>query len=247
NRRAGRRLRDDSGVEFGKHSAGGAPARGRDRARTAARGGFIGTYTILKQSCVLADALREGNPTDARTAAGLYALVATVMCRSWLVFYHCLRNSSHLVHSDSEERFFHHERKRAVAGIILWSRPAQVRVGLVPGSSHEQPLWRPSTTARQAPRSLTVPELLETLAAPGAPAQAPAHLAEPDAVLHLSQCVAGAAERKAMEAELALRANCCGLVRDHPRDRGGLRRGQRAKPARWAGPCAVGSNPEPKD
>ncbi|MEO7195930.1 MAG: hypothetical protein ABIZ05_14135 [Pseudonocardiaceae bacterium] len=62
-------------------------------------------------------------------------------------------------------------------------------------------------TARQAPQPLTVPQLLETLAALGAPAQVPEHLAEPDAVLHLSHGRVGAAERKAMEAELALRAN----------------------------------------
>lgn len=62
-------------------------------------------------------------------------------------------------------------------------------------------------SAQQAPRPLTVPELLEALAVLGAPAQVPAHLEEPDAVLHLSHGLVGAAERKAMEAELALRAN----------------------------------------
>ncbi|MGH3700579.1 MAG: hypothetical protein ACRDQY_14135 [Pseudonocardiaceae bacterium] len=62
-------------------------------------------------------------------------------------------------------------------------------------------------TARQALQQLTVPELLETLAALGTAGQVPAHLAEPDAVLHLSHGLVGAAERKAMAAELALRAN----------------------------------------
>lgn len=63
------------------------------------------------------------------------------------------------------------------------------------------------TTQQQAPQPLTVPELLEVLAALGAPAVVPAHLDADDAVLHLSHGMVGAAERKAMEAEVAVRAN----------------------------------------
>jgi hypothetical protein len=62
-------------------------------------------------------------------------------------------------------------------------------------------------TAQQAPQPLTVPELLEVLATLGAPATVPADLDDADAVLHLSHGLVGAAERKAMEAELAVRAN----------------------------------------
>jgi hypothetical protein len=61
-------------------------------------------------------------------------------------------------------------------------------------------------TAPQAPQPLTVPELLSALAALGAPAEVPASLSEADAVLHLSHGLVGAAERKAMEVELAVRA-----------------------------------------
>ena len=61
-------------------------------------------------------------------------------------------------------------------------------------------------TTHQAPQPLTVPELLQALAALGAPAEPPAHLDNADAVLHLSHGLVGAAERKAMEAELAVRA-----------------------------------------
>jgi hypothetical protein len=64
---------------------------------------------------------------------------------------------------------------------------------------------RPS--AQQAPQPLTVPEPLEALAALGAPATLPTHLDDADAVLHLSHGLVGTAERKAMEAELAVRAN----------------------------------------
>lgn len=62
-------------------------------------------------------------------------------------------------------------------------------------------------TAQQAPQPLTVPELLEVLAALGTPATVPAHLDDADAVLHLSHGLVGAVERKAMEAEPAVRAN----------------------------------------
>jgi hypothetical protein len=62
-------------------------------------------------------------------------------------------------------------------------------------------------TEHPAPQPLTVPELLEALAALGAPAEVPAYLEEPDVVLHLSHGLVGAAERKAMEAELAVRAD----------------------------------------
>lgn len=62
-------------------------------------------------------------------------------------------------------------------------------------------------TAQQAPQPLTVPELLEVLVALGAPATVPANLDDADAVLHLSHGLVGAAERKAMEAGLAVRVN----------------------------------------
>ncbi|PZS40374.1 MAG: hypothetical protein DLM62_03240 [Pseudonocardiales bacterium] len=62
-------------------------------------------------------------------------------------------------------------------------------------------------TAHPSPQPLTVPELLEALAAFGAPAEVPAFLAEPDAVLRLSHGLVGVVERKAMEAELAVRAD----------------------------------------
>lgn len=63
------------------------------------------------------------------------------------------------------------------------------------------------TAQQQVPQPLTVPELLQALAVLGAPADVPAHLDGADAVLHLSHGLVGAAERKAMEAELAVRAN----------------------------------------
>ena len=83
---------------------------------------LLTTVLLPFPTAVLSDALAEGNPTDARTAAALYALVAAAMCCSWLVFYHHLRGSPHLVHDDAAgERFFHHERKRAVAGIVIYT------------------------------------------------------------------------------------------------------------------------------
>ena len=61
-------------------------------------------------------------------------------------------------------------------------------------------------TQQHAPQPLTVPELLEVLSALGAQAEVPGHLNDADAVLHLSHGLVGAAERKAIEAELAVRA-----------------------------------------
>lgn len=61
-------------------------------------------------------------------------------------------------------------------------------------------------TEQHAPQPLTVPELLEVLSALGAQAEVPGHLDDADAVLCLSHGLVGAAERKAMEAELAVRA-----------------------------------------
>jgi uncharacterized membrane protein len=110
------------GVIWINHHAAFRRIRYLDRALSWANLGILLTTVLLPfPTAVLADALREENPTDARTAAALYALVAALMCLSWLVFYHYLHSSSHLVHSDIEERFFHHERKRAVAGIILYA------------------------------------------------------------------------------------------------------------------------------
>lgn len=62
-------------------------------------------------------------------------------------------------------------------------------------------------TSSSAPQPLTVPELLQALTALGAPAEVPPAVPESEAVLHLSYGLVGAAERKAMEAEFAARAD----------------------------------------
>ena len=65
-------------------------------------------------------------------------------------------------------------------------------------------------TTQPAPQPLTVPELLKLLAALDAPAEIPAHPHDAETVLRYSHRLVGAAERKAMEAELAMRATGAG-------------------------------------
>jgi hypothetical protein len=43
-----------------------------------------------------------------------------LLCASWLVFFHYLARHGELVFESVHERFFHEERIRALAGLILY-------------------------------------------------------------------------------------------------------------------------------
>jgi hypothetical protein len=57
--------------------------------------------------------VQHGNLADARTAVGLYALIGTLLCVSWLAFFHSLSRHPQLIEKDVEEGFFNRECARA--------------------------------------------------------------------------------------------------------------------------------------
>ncbi|MGH8884628.1 MAG: TMEM175 family protein [Egibacteraceae bacterium] len=72
-------------------------------------------------TAVLSTTLQRPDVADARTAVALYALVAAVMCVSWLVFFCYLGRRPHLVEDDVEDGFFRKERVRAWVGVVLYA------------------------------------------------------------------------------------------------------------------------------
>lgn len=92
-----------------------------DRGLHWANVGVLFTTALLPfATAVIADAVQKGNPSDARTAVGLYALVGALLCVSWLWLFHRLHTNPHLIESHVEEGFFQQERTRAWVGVALY-------------------------------------------------------------------------------------------------------------------------------
>jgi uncharacterized membrane protein len=72
-------------------------------------------------TAVLAEALREGNPTDQRVAVALYALVAGLMSAAWIRVFPYLRDHPQLVDPETDLAYFHAQRIRPWIGVILYT------------------------------------------------------------------------------------------------------------------------------
>jgi uncharacterized membrane protein len=83
-------------------------------------------------TAMMSEALREGNPADARTAIGIYALGSVLMCVSWLLFFHHLTRHRELVEPHVHERFFHGERTRAWVGTALYVLGGALGLAVLP-------------------------------------------------------------------------------------------------------------------
>ncbi|GAB3887714.1 TMEM175 family protein [Kibdelosporangium lantanae] len=69
---------------------------------------------------IVASALAEDNEFDARVAAGLYTLVGSMLCLSFLWFFHVVGRHPDLLRADVEKDYFPNERIRAVVGAVVY-------------------------------------------------------------------------------------------------------------------------------
>lgn len=98
------------------------------RIRTVDRGlhatnlfGLGATAALSFPTGVVSDALQEDvSGQDSRTAVVLYALVAGVMCTSWLLFYNHLRRRPSLLDPDVEPSYVRHGQVRSAVGIAAY-------------------------------------------------------------------------------------------------------------------------------
>jgi TMEM175 potassium channel family protein len=97
------------------------------RIRYVDRGLHVGNLGILFTTAVLpfptevlATAVQEGDPLDARVAVAFYAIAATLMCSSWLLFFTHLCRSGHLAREGVGAAYFRLERFRATVGVVLY-------------------------------------------------------------------------------------------------------------------------------
>ena len=72
-------------------------------------------------TAVMAEAIGGGNLADEQTAVGLYALIGTVLCVSWLLFFHYLSRHPEVLQREDDDVFFANERLRAVVGAALYA------------------------------------------------------------------------------------------------------------------------------
>lgn len=80
------------------------------------------TAAIPFPTGVLADALREDvSGTDSRVAVLLYAGIATAMCLSWALLFHCLGRHSELLHTDVEPEFTRDGVVRSFCGVVIYA------------------------------------------------------------------------------------------------------------------------------
>ncbi|MEU4475570.1 TMEM175 family protein [Micromonospora sp. NPDC023888] len=69
---------------------------------------------------VVSHALQEHNNADQRVAIAFYALISALLCATWLAFYHYLARNPDLLKDQVKGSFFHVERFRALAGVVLY-------------------------------------------------------------------------------------------------------------------------------
>jgi uncharacterized membrane protein len=83
--------------------------------------GLLFTTALLPfPTAVVADAIEAGEPADARTAVVLYAVIGSLLCVSWLVFFIYLASHPELAEDGIEQRFFERECSRPLVGLLLY-------------------------------------------------------------------------------------------------------------------------------
>jgi TMEM175 potassium channel family protein len=97
------------------------------RIRYVDRGVHVGNLAILFTTAVLpfptevvATAVQEGDPFDARIAVAFYAIAAALMCSSWLLLFWHVARREHLIHEEVDSAFFEYEQIRAAVGVGLY-------------------------------------------------------------------------------------------------------------------------------
>jgi uncharacterized membrane protein len=70
-------------------------------------------------TAVVAGAVGAGDRADEQIAVGLYAVIGTLTCLSWLLIFHYLSRHPEVLRHEDDNAFFATERVRAVVGAVL--------------------------------------------------------------------------------------------------------------------------------
>ncbi|MET8090277.1 TMEM175 family protein [Micromonospora sp. NPDC005220] len=81
---------------------------------------LFSTALLPFPTAVVSHALQEHDNADQRVAVAFYALIGAVLCATWLAFYHYLAKNPDLLKNQAKSGFFHVERFRALAGVVLY-------------------------------------------------------------------------------------------------------------------------------
>jgi len=72
-------------------------------------------------TAVIADALREGNAADSKTAAALYALTLSLNGVAWFCFFQYVQRRPRLLRRESDAGFLRIDGRRATVGIVSYA------------------------------------------------------------------------------------------------------------------------------
>lgn len=104
------------------HKAAFARIRVMNRGLHWANFGVLATTALLPfPTSVVAEAIENGNRTDARVAVALYALIGALLSASWWLFFHYLARHPELTEHHVDDAFFGRERHRAEAGVLAYT------------------------------------------------------------------------------------------------------------------------------
>lgn len=110
------------GVVWLNHKAVFTRIRAMDSGLHWANLGVLFTTALLPfPTAVMANAIEVSHPEDERTAVGLYSMIGTLLCVSWLVFFHYLSRHPELIEEHVSPGFFSGERIRAGIGVVLYA------------------------------------------------------------------------------------------------------------------------------
>lgn len=81
---------------------------------------LLTTSVLPFPTAVLGSAFQHGSRHDQTVALIFYSLVAAGMAASWLVLFHYLSTHDRLLAEDRSSAFFARERRRALAGVVVY-------------------------------------------------------------------------------------------------------------------------------
>ena len=86
-------------------------------------------------TAVISHTMERENPADVRVAVAMYALVGTMLCASWVVFFRHIARHPELLHAEYDKEFFASETTRAWTGVLGYVLAGVLGYSIAPGTA----------------------------------------------------------------------------------------------------------------
>lgn len=84
-------------------------------------------------TAVISHTMERESPVDVRVAVAMYALVGTMLCASWVVFFRHIARHPELLHAEYDREYFAGETTRAWTGVLGYVLAGVLGYAIAPG------------------------------------------------------------------------------------------------------------------